>query len=42
MQSVNEAKFLNINFLLVLFPAASVAAVYGTVTVPLTTMHASL
>ena len=42
MQSINGAKFLNFTFLLVLFTAAPVAAVFGTVTVPLTSMYASL
>ena len=44
MQIVNEAKFLNITFLLVLFTdaAAAAAAVFGTVIVLLTGMYASL
>ena len=42
MQLVNEAEFLTITFLLVLFTAAPEIAVFGTVTVPLTSMYASL
>ena len=42
MQSVKGAQFLNITFLLVLFTAAPAAALFGTVIVPLTSMHASL
>ena len=40
-QVVNGAQFLNITFLLVLFTAATSAAVFGTVIVPLTSMYAS-
>ena len=42
MQSVNGASFLNITFLLALFAAAAPAVVFGTVIVPLTSIHASL
>ena len=42
MQSVKGARFSNITFLFVLFTAAPAAAVFGTVTVPLTSMYASL
>ena len=42
MQEVKGAQFLNITFLLVLFAAASAAAVLLTVTVPLTRIYASL
>ena len=42
MQAVNGTKLLNIHFLLVLFTAAPAAAVFGTVIVSLTSMHASL
>ena len=42
MQSVKGAQFLNITFLFVLCTAAAVAAVFGTVIVPLTSMNASL
>ena len=38
--NVNGAKFLNVNFLLVLFIVAHAAAVFGTVIIPLTSMHA--
>ena len=41
MQSVKEAEFLYITFLLVLFTAAPAAAMFGTVMVPLTRMYAS-
>ena len=39
MQSLNEAQFLNITFLLILFTAAPAAALFGTVIVPLKSMH---
>ena len=42
MQSVKGAQFVNATFLLVLFTAAPAAAVFGTVTVPLTSMYVSL
>ena len=42
MQSVKGARFPSITFLFVLFTAAPAAAVFGTVTVPLTSMYASL
>ena len=42
MQSVKGAQFLNITFLLVFFTAAPAAALFGTVIVPLTSVHASL
>ena len=42
MQTANGAQFLNITFLLVLFTTAPAAAVFGTVIVPLTSMHALL
>ena len=45
MQSIKGAQFLNITFLLLLFPAAAAAApaIFGTVLiVPLTSMDASL
>ena len=42
MQSPNGAQFLNITFLLVLFTTAPAAAVFRTVIVPLTSMHALL
>ena len=42
MQLVNGAQFLNITFLLVLFAAASAAAVLLTAIVPLTRIYASL
>ena len=38
MQSVKGAPFLNINFLLALFAAAPAEAVFGTVTVSLTSI----
>ena len=41
MQSVKEAEFLYITFLLALFTAAPAAAMFGTVMVPLTRMYAS-
>ena len=41
MQLVNEAQFLIIMFFL-LFAAASTTAVFGTVTVALTSLYASL
>ena len=40
MQSIKEAKFLNITFLYVLFTAAPAAAVFGAVIVPLASMYA--
>ena len=39
MQSVKGAQFLNITTLSALFPARSAAAVFGTVIVPLKSMH---
>ena len=42
MQLVNEAQFLNITFLFVLFAAAPSAAVLLTVIFPLTSIYASL
>ena len=42
MQLVNGAQFLNITFLLVLFTAAPVAALFGTVIVHLISVYASL
>ena len=42
MQLVNEAQFLNITFLLVLFAAALAAAVLLTVIFPLTSIYVSL
>ena len=42
MQSVKGARFPSITFLFVLLTAAPAAAVFGTVTVPLTSMYASL
>ena len=42
MQLVNAAQLLNITFLLALFAAAPVAAVFLTVIVPLTSIYASL
>ena len=42
MQLVNRPQFLNINFVLVLFTAAPILDVFGTVIVPLTCMYASL
>ena len=42
MQSVKVAQFLNITFLFVLFTAAPVTAVFGTVIVSLTSMYESL
>ena len=42
MQSVNEAQFLNITFLLVLCPSASAAAVLLTNIFPLTSIYTSL
>ena len=42
MQSVKGARFSNITFLFVLFTATPAAAVFATVTVPLTSMYASL
>ena len=41
MQSVKEAEFLYITFLLALSTAAPAAAMFGTVMVPLTRMYAS-
>ena len=42
MESVNEATFLNITFLLALFVAAFALAVFGTAIVPLISMYLSL
>ena len=42
MQSLNGTQFLSVTFLLVLFAAAPAAAVFRTVIVLLTSMHASL
>ena len=42
MQPVNGSQFLNTIFLLVLFAAATAAAVFGTVIVPLTSMYEPL
>ena len=42
MKLVNGEEFLNITFLLVLFPLASTAAVLLTAIVPLTRIYASL
>ena len=42
MESVNEAYFSNITFLLSLFEFPSAAAVFATDIVLLTSMHASL
>ena len=42
MRSANGAHFLNINFWVVLFTAASAAAVFGNVIFPSTSMYASL
>ena len=41
MQLVNGAQFLNITFLLASFAAASAAAIFATVIVPLTTIYAT-
>ena len=41
MQLVNGAQFLNITFFLVLFTAASAAALFGAITVALTCIYAS-
>ena len=42
MQLINGGQVLNTTFLLVLFTAAPVVAVFGTIIVPLTSMYASL
>ena len=42
MHLVNAAQFLDINFLLELFTAASASAVLGTLIFPLTYIYASL
>ena len=42
MQSVNGAQSLNITFLFVLFTYVPAATMFGTVIVPLTSMHESL
>ena len=42
MQSENGAQFSNITFLLVLFTVEPAASVFGTVTVPLASVYASL
>ena len=42
MQSVKGAQFLNITFLLALFAAASVASVFGTIMIRLTSMYLTL
>ena len=41
MQLVNGAQFLDITFLLLLLTAVPAAVVFGTVTVPLTSIYAS-
>ena len=42
IQSVNEAQFLRIIFLILLSSTVSAASVFGTVIVPLKSMYASL
>ena len=42
MQSVKRAQFLNITFLFILFPTAPADTVFGSIIVPLTSMHTSI